>query len=190
MVVTGRVVVVAVAMAMAASWVGAARQEAAGPAFRQFDERVNEYRKLRARVEAKIGHLPKTDDPAEITRRERALGEAIREARADARQGDLFVPPIAIAIRRIVERDLARRRSVERHAIVVEQPDVDVHVNDFYPTSVPLATVPPRLLTRLPRLPDGLQYRFAGRSMILLDVDPNLIVDVLPDAIPARYGKR
>ena len=46
--------------------------------------------------------------------------------------------------------------------------------------------MPPALLLRLPPLAPELQYRFIGRTLILLDVDANLVVDVLPDALP-RY---
>ena len=46
--------------------------------------------------------------------------------------------------------------------------------------------MPPLLLTQLPPLPPELQYRFLGRALILLDADANLIVDVVPDALPER----
>jgi hypothetical protein len=42
------------------------------------------------------------------------------------------------------------------------------------------------LLEALPELPDELQYRFVGLDLILLDVDANLIVDILPAAVSAR----
>jgi hypothetical protein len=148
---------------------------------------VNRYLKLHKQLEAKIGPLPKTADPAAITRRQRALGEAIREARADDRQGEIFTPRAAALMRQLIADDLARRTPVDRRAFVASQPGVALHVNDFYPTTVPLATVPPAMLYSLPRLPQGLQYRFVGSSLILFDVDPNLVVDIVPDAVPARY---
>jgi len=154
----------------------------------QFHDRVDAYWKLRAQVVGKIGTLPKTSDPAVIAERQRALAEAIRKARADARQGDIFTPRIAVLMRRFIASDLARRRPVDRRAFVVEQPDIHLKVNDGYPlSSAPLATVPPRLLKQLPDLPDGLEYRFVGSTLILRDADPNIVVDLLPDAIPARY---
>src|SRR5512146_1147960 len=155
----------------------------------QFHERVTSYLKLRKEVESKVGSVPETKEPAVITQRQHRLGEAIRDARAEAKPGDIFTPPIAGVFRQLIARDLAGRRPVDRHAFVVEQPDVTVRVNDFYPTTVPLASVPPRLLQALPTLPDGLEYRFVGHTLILRDVDPNLVVDVLPRAIPARYRK-
>jgi hypothetical protein len=156
----------------------------------QFEDRVDAYCKLRSQVVAKLGTLPKTSDPAVIAEREHNLGDAIREARPDAKPGDIFTPAIGSAIRRLIERDLASRSPVDRRAFVIEQPDVHVRVNDFYPlSSAPLATVPPQLLKDLPRLPDGLECRFVGSTLILRDADPNLVVDLLPDAIPPRYRK-
>ncbi len=148
------------------------------------------YRKLRKEQEAKIGPLPKTADPALITNRQHALGEAIRNARAGARQGDIFTPSVAAMLKRIIAKDLQRRQPVDRQAFLVSQPEITVRVNEFYPTTVPLATVPPRLLAELPQLPDGLEYRFVNGSLILRDVDPNLVVDVLPDVVPAPSQKR
>jgi hypothetical protein len=63
-------------------------------------------------------------------------------------------------------------------------------VNADYPEAAALATVPPLILTRLPRLPDGLEYRFMGRDLILRDTRANLIVDLIPDAVPTAAAGR
>jgi hypothetical protein len=180
--------------AVARAQLGRAKARRVNPlaaTLKQFQDRVDAYRKVRAQAVAGIGTLPKTNDPAVIADRQQTLADAIRKARADAKPGDIFTPHVASVIRRFIARDLARRRPVDRRAFVVEQPDVHLRVNDFYPlATVPLATVPPRLLKQLPRLPGGLEYRFVGSTLILRDVDPNLVVDLLPDAIPARYRKQ
>ena len=41
-----------------------------------------------------------------------------------------------------------------------------------------------RIADMLQRLPDGLEYRFMGRDLILRDTKANLIVDVLHEAVP------
>jgi hypothetical protein len=46
-----------------------------------------------------------------------------------------------------------------------------------------LSTMPPSLLLNLPKLPEGLEYRFVGRNLILYDSKANLIVDILRNAI-------
>jgi hypothetical protein len=45
--------------------------------------------------------------------------------------------------------------------------------------------VPPLILERLQQLPDGVEYRFMGRDLILRDTKANLIVDLLSGAMPA-----
>ena len=52
-------------------------------------------------------------------------------------------------------------------------------------TAVP---TPPCVLAVLPPLPDELQYRFVGRDLVLVDIEANLIVDVLPEAISSAAG--
>ncbi|MGE5357446.1 MAG: hypothetical protein ACM3NQ_00395 [Bacteroidales bacterium] len=199
----GRIVLVVVTVAVLASFPAAplAQGSSASPANqapaerrseirREFKQAVEAYRKLRKEQEARVGPLPKTSDPAAITRRQHALGDAIRAARAGAHQGDIFTPAVAAMLKGIIAQDLQERGPVDRQAFIVSQPDTTVHVNDFYPTTVPLATVPPRLLAELPVLPDGLEYRFVNGALILRDVDPNLVVDVLPDAVPTHSAER
>jgi hypothetical protein len=53
-----------------------------------------------------------------------------------------------------------------------------------HPDKAPLSSVPPGLLLNLPQLPKGLEYRFLGRHLILLDSMANLIVDYLLDVVP------
>jgi len=63
-------------------------------------------------------------------------------------------------------------------------------VNDSYPRDKPLSTMPPDLLARLPRLPEGVQYRFVGSTLILHDIKTNLVIDRLPEAIPISAPPR
>jgi hypothetical protein len=58
-----------------------------------------------------------------------------------------------------------------------------VEVNGPFPWAFG-AAVPSVLLDRLPALPEEVQYRFIGRDLVLVDVDANLVVDILPDALP------
>jgi hypothetical protein len=57
-------------------------------------------------------------------------------------------------------------------------------VNALYPEKAPLATVPPLILGNLPRLPEGVEYRFMGRDFVLRDVKANLVVDYINEAVP------
>lgn len=112
-----------------------------------------------------------------------ALVDSIRFARRGAQPGDILCPALAPRILQLVRADLAARERLEQEAILAEVPQLPVRVNDRYPPGAPLATTPPRLLLRLPPLTPELQYRFVGRTLILLDVDARLVVDVLPDAL-------
>jgi hypothetical protein len=71
----------------------------------------------------------------------------------------------------------------------IVEDDNEVHVpaavNADYPAGRSIPVMPPCLLAELPPLPEELQYRFVGRDLILWDVHAGLIVDFVPNAIPA-----
>ena len=126
-------------------------------------------------------------DPAEIRRASDALASAIRAARADAGQGELFSPEIAVAFRIVVGAGCDGRYA-ELLGIITDElasplPAPTVHAR--WPIGAPLPMMPPDLLAALPALPAGLEYRFMNRDLVLLDIDANLIVDVVPEVIPS-----
>ena len=143
-----------------------------------FRQRVAAYARMRQRIIndlVEIGVDPTADDGREFRTR---LALAIREARRQARPGEIFCLEVAGPVRQIVWNTLQGADD-----LLSEVPEVpSVRVNDFYPQGEPLATVPPSLIRRLDPLPQELQYRFLATSLILLDVDTSLIVDFIPDA--------
>lgn len=150
----------------------------------EFNTRVAEYVTVHRRAAATLRMQRQTADGAGITERQKALADRIRAVRLDARQGQIFTAPVEADLRRITRVDLSARDPADRAAVRKEVPRLAFRVNDEYPTDAPLATVPPMLLAILPRLPEELEYRFFDRHLILLDVDANLIVDYIPDALP------
>ena len=46
--------------------------------------------------------------------------------------------------------------------------------------------MPPDILHVLPPLPDELQYRLVDRDLVLIDMHADLVVDILPGALPDR----
>src|SRR5581483_11299272 len=46
--------------------------------------------------------------------------------------------------------------------------------------------VPPRLVELLPPLPKQLEYDFTDRTLVLRDVDADVVVDYVPDAFPVK----
>jgi hypothetical protein len=153
-------------------------------AIAHFSERVTAYLALQKKVEAKLPSQKETNDPERIKAHVTSLANGIRAARADAKPGDIF-NGAAEQFRQIIRED-ARHRSVrDASAAMQEVPrNIRPRVNADYPETAALATVPPLILKRLQRLPDGLEYRFMGRDLILRDTRANLIVDVLREAVP------
>jgi hypothetical protein len=151
-----------------------------------FTDRVTEYVALHKKVDGEVPSLKRTDDPAEIAAREKLLGDAIRAARKDAKPGDLFIPAVAEQFRRAIRADVRRRGPKAARAMMTEVPtDFQPRINGTYPATKALATVPPLLIASLQPLPEEVEYRFFGHALILRDVKANIIVDFVPNAIPA-----
>jgi hypothetical protein len=166
---------------------GASAQDKVNPhalVMAQFSERVAAYLALQKKVEGKLPPQKETNDPERIKAHIASLATGIRAARANAKAGDIF-NGAAEQFRQIIQED-ARERSVhDTLAAMQEVPKgTPPRVNSDYPETAALATVPPLILNRLQHLPDGLEYRFMGRDLILRDSRANLIVDVLHEAVP------
>ena len=151
-----------------------------------FKKRLDGYLQVRKAVTQKYPEVKETGDPGKIHEREVALGKAIAMARANAKAGDLF-GPLSQQLLTIVEKDWNARSPADQKAILSELPKgFTLKVNQPYPPTIALATVPPKLLAQLPTLPEELEYRLVDRRLLLRDRDANLIVDVLVGAEPNR----
>jgi len=160
------------------------------PRFKEFSDHLRAYVKLHDTADARVPSLKETSDPLQVSGREKALADEIRVERAGAHQGEMFSAPVAREIADIVAEDFNGRPLNVQKAILIEVPmKVPPAINTDYPTTMPLATVPPGLLLKLPTLPEELEYRFLGRHLILRDIKANLIVDFIPDAVPAIAAK-
>ena len=158
---------------------------AQGAATLEFKKRIDAYIKIHNDAEGKVPNLKKTDDPQEISDREKALGQMIMTLRANAQPLDIFTADYKPYFVKIVQDDFKGRSAADRKAIVAELPaKMKVDINTVYPTTLPLETFPPALLRKLPDLPPELEYRIVARSLILRDVKANLIVDILRDVVP------
>ena len=152
---------------------------------KEFEHQLDSYLKLRAELIRKLKPLSTTPDAAELGARQDALAAAIKAARATAKQGDLVNPVVAAHITRIVTADFRRRNAAAEQAALKEVPRAPrPAINRTYPADAALPTVPPLLLSELPRLPDNLQYRFFGRHIAILDGDVQIIVDYVADTLP------
>jgi hypothetical protein len=146
---------------------------------------VDAYLELRKAITSKVPEVKETGDPAKISEREKALGQAIAKARASAKDGDVFGPEMSAYLRRILTADWKSRSAADRKALFEEVPsDLQLKVNQPYPTTIPLITVPAKLLAQLPMLPEELEYRLVDRRLLLRDRDANLIADVIVGVAP------
>ena len=97
----------------------------------------------------------------------------IRAARKQAKPGDLIPAAVAAQIVKICTDDFHFRNSQIKRAALQEVPNTTRPViNRTYPENEALATVPPLLLSKLPELPDNLQYRFFGRHLVFWMATP------------------
>ena len=150
-----------------------------------FRKRVDEYLKLRNEITKKIPEVKETGDPNKISAREKALGQAIAAARASAKPGDVFGRDATPLFMKILADDWRTRKPADRKAVFTELPKgTHININQPYPTTLPLLTVPGNLLASLPVLPDELEYRVVDRHFLLRDRDANLTIDVLFNALP------
>lgn len=145
---------------------------------------------LRSEATKDVASLKPTAEAATIARRQDAQAAAIRARRAGAKQGDLFAPAVAPIIGRVVKEELTKdaeeRRKVEKENPRVETPGTRVvlKVDAEYPPAASVSTMPAGLLLRLPRLPEGLEYRFVGKHLVVRDVDANIIIDYVLNVVP------
>jgi hypothetical protein len=155
-----------------------------------FKTKVAAYDALRTALERKAPPLKKTDDPAEIKLAEKALAQQIKGARANARPGDIFTPPTQRLFRRLLNPTLKGDEGTENAIALKEDAPppskIPFMINAEYPAEQPLSTVPPDVLRALPPLPEAVQYRFAGRHLLLYCTKGNLIVDYMLNALPSR----
>ena len=154
----------------------------------QFGERIAAYATLRQELDFSLPPAYERPRGVHAMLQARAtLATAIKAARPHARQGDFFSPSVADIFRMTIAEALS---GVDSDAFFES-----LYVGDAVPAGLPprvhdtypeWAThdVPFLVLERLPLLPDELEYRLIGRTLVLWDIDADLILDVLPDAIP------
>jgi PBP1b-binding outer membrane lipoprotein LpoB len=154
-----------------------------------FKKRVDDYVKLRDKAEKASPDLEKKSQPTEITTAEKSIAHHVRTARATAKRGDMFTPATQAMFRRVLRPLLTKGSDAAENKATIkddapEPKELPFKVNAEYPKQVPLSTVPPDVLAALPQLPEDIQYRFAGKHLILFDAKANLIIDFMLNAIP------
>jgi hypothetical protein len=153
----------------------------------EFQNRVSEYQKVHDKVRSELRKLKPTPSPEHIAKHERALAYRIRQARTHAAQGNIFTPGISAEFKRLIAETMKGPEGVTIKQGLAGSEQVrlrELRAHQAYPEGVPLRTTPPSLLLNLPALPKGYEYRLVSNNLVLLDVEANLIVDFIPNAIP------
>jgi hypothetical protein len=157
-----------------------------------FTKRVEAYMAIHKAAAKDSLPIKETKNPGDIKAAQLALAAKIRAARANARAGDILTPEIRNKFRRLVYPELKGKAGQETREVLTEdvkekdegQPKkVTYKVNAPYPEGNALPTTPPNILAALPPLPEELEYRIVEKNLILRDVQANIIVDFIPNAI-------
>jgi hypothetical protein len=166
-----------------------------------FQKRIDAYMAIHKEAAKDAPPRKETKNAAEIKPAQDALGARIRAARATAKQGDIVTPEIQNKFRRLmypvvtspapqgtagkeVKKDIKEelKENAEERKEEGGKPVV-MKVNATYPGDTPLPTTPPQVLMNLPKLPEQLEYRLIGKNLIIRDVEANIIIDFVPNAI-------
>lgn len=160
--------------------------EADAAALATMNDRLTNYVEAHKKIEDGLPKRSAEASPEEIEKNQRAFELKVREARKDAKQGDIFGPAAQPVIKRLLAAVFAGPEGKEMVASILDENPVGMKlsVNMRYPDSVPISTVPPEVLQTLPRLSEDMEYRFVGRHLILLDSHAHVVADFIPDAIP------
>ena len=152
----------------------------------EFDDHLAEYLKVRKAAQTEVARLKPTNSPEAITDHERALALKIRESRPQAKEGDIFSTAISAEFRRRIADTMRGPEAarIQKSLKRAEPVHVPLRVNEVYPGAVPLQSTPPTLLLNLPKLPPEIEYRVVAHALVLRDVEANLIVDFVRDAVP------
>ena len=125
----------------------------------EFTTAINRYLEVHRLLDDPMSSLTLCADPEQTARARKAHRRAIVEARVATPRGDIFTPRVATYIRRQLEMATHQARITD-------------------------ADVKEAALQRLPELPNELEYRFVGRDLVLLDMEIDLVVDILQNALP------
>lgn len=168
-----------------------------------FQKRIDAYMAIHRDASKDAPRLKETNDPSQIKHAQEALAAKIRAARMGAKQGDIMTAEIRNKFRRlmypVVQGPSAQGTSGSAKAVKADVKDglkenteereeeggkpVVMKVNATYPPDTPLPSTPPQVLKSLPKLPEQLEYRIVGKNLIIRDIDANIIVDFVPNAI-------
>jgi hypothetical protein len=184
---------VRVLMVLALAGCGLFKAQEASPAgdehaLQDFNVRIQNYVKIHHQAEQKFGlttHIKATRSGEEIVKRQHAMAEHISGLRKKAGEGAIFTPEIMAYFARGL--DSAYQSNAEGTAALPAcirgNAEQKLKPNDVYPETWDYSMMPPAMLLHIPRLPPELEYRLVNRDLIIRDLEANMVVDVMRNAI-------
>ncbi len=151
-----------------------------------FNKRVESYLALHNKVDGMLTEPSRDGRPEAVVEHQRAFAKLMQQERQHAQAGDILTKPMRDIVRRLLASVFRGPDGREiKHSILDEYTgNVALRVNQAYPDTMPLSSVPLAILQGLPKLPDALAYRFVGSRLILLEPHGRLVVDVMEKAFP------
>lgn len=157
-------------------------------ALKGFMDRINEYVTLHRKLEATLPKLPEEATPQQIDSNQRQLGALIKAARKDIPRGHVFNPEMTLMVKGLMARIFGGPAGQKLRSSVMDDnvAELPLTVNQRWPDTIPMSTMPPAILKALPELPEQMQYRFVASQFVLLDHHAHLVVDFIPAALPPK----
>jgi hypothetical protein len=155
-----------------------------------FNLAVDQYVKLHRRIVRSMPMPPAFDNEDGFAADE--LRDAIVAERPNAQRGAFFTPGVALVLQQRIDWAFLHHPGAATDATVRGGYDplpgeAGPMVNQpFPPVTASVRWLP--LVRALPPLPGELEFALWGRDLVLLDVRANLVLDVLPDALPPAVG--
>jgi soluble cytochrome b562 len=155
----------------------------------RFQKAVDAYVELREKVTEALPPLEISPDTENFQIAVDAIAAALREARPSAAEGDIINAEVAVVFRKRIRTTLIARACTVDDILAAERNDERAPlpprpiVHDQFDWGAG-SFMPACVLSVLPLLPDLLQFRFVQRDLVLVDISADLVVDVLPDALP------
>lgn len=154
-----------------------------------FSRKVDDFVKLRKRAQASLPAVKPGKTATEVSEYQASLAKNVQAQPGHPKAGGVFTPTISDLFRKLIATPFdsnsgGKIRASLHHAEPVHK--LGLQVNEQYPQVSAMQSTPPTLLSNLPKLPSEIEYRIVGRELVLLDTASNLIIDLLPDALPVR----
>ena len=155
--------------------------------FEHYQRNVEAYMALRDEAAETVAPLSISPDAKESLEWVGAIAQAICARRPDAHVGDVVSIDVQPAFRTLIAASLLANQDTVAELMARNNAEVipgspRPAINKPFPWQRG-AAMPPYLLAALPRLPHELQYRIVDRDLLLVDIDANVVIDILENAL-------